>query len=192
MNKLPSIEYLKEAVDYDASSPTFLRWKHRPRNHFNTSRGYLIFTNRSAGNPAGHKARSGDGREYLYIKIDQIKYPAHRIVFALTTGIDPGDREIDHINRDSLNNSLSNLRLATRQENARNKNLPSNNTSGKKGVTWCKRTGRWMAQLGHENKTLFLGRYKDLRDAVAARLQAAARIHKEYANEEYVAHLHAA
>jgi hypothetical protein len=183
-NPLPDMHYLKEAVEYDESSPSCLRWKNRPRSHFQTSRGHLIFKKRSSGRPAGSKARSGDGVEFFCIKINQVVYPAHRIVFAIVNGFDPREKEVDHKDRNPLNNAASNLRVATRQENARNKNTPANNRSGCKGVTWCKRTGKWMAQIGHNRKNLFLGRFESFQSAVNARLKASNLVHGQFSSSK--------
>jgi len=181
-NKLPDMHYLNEALIYDESCPSYLRWKDRPRSHFNTSRGHLIFKSRSANKSAGHKTKSGDGVESYSVKITQISYPAHRVVFALVNGFDPCDKEVDHIDRNPLNNKADNLRISTRNENASNKNTPANNTSGRRGVTWCKRTKRWMAQIGFNKKTVFLGRFKNFEDAVKQRDKHELALHGEFSN----------
>ena len=52
--------------------------------------------------------------------------------------------EVDHINGDKKDNRWSNLRLASHAENNQNKPLStSKNTSGIKGVSFHKTTGRW-------------------------------------------------
>ena len=43
----------------------------------------------------------------------------HRIVIESFVGAIPSDREIDHIDSNKANNTLSNLRIVTRQENMR-------------------------------------------------------------------------
>ena len=181
------MHYLNEALEYSEVSRTGLVWKDRPRSQFTTSRGHLIFKKRSCGKPAGSIRRTGDGLEFYVVKINQRTYPAHRVVFALMNGFDPGSREIDHIDRNPLNNKAGNLRIATRSENARNKGIPSNNTSGHKGVTWCKRTSRWMAQIGHQKKTLFLGRFKSFEGAVAARAKASRETHGQFESSAEIA-----
>lgn len=55
---------------------------------------------------------------------------------------------VDHINGDGLDNRRSNLRLATSSQNGANIPAPSHNTSGYKGVSLYKRTGRWRAYAG--------------------------------------------
>lgn len=177
---LPPIEFLAECFDICSDSPSWLKWKSRPRNHFSTRKGWAITNKRDSGKDAGNFSRSGDGNPRYMVKICQKKYPAHRVVFALANGKDPFPLEVDHIDRNSINNNPSNLRVANRSENARNKFTQSNNTSGLRGVTWCKRTGKWMAQIGHHKKCVFLGRFNDIKDAKKARLEAEKELHQEF------------
>ena len=140
-----------------------------------------MFNTRDNGTMAGHLTRSGDGCKFYLVKVNQIKYPVHRVIFAMANGSDPADKEVDHIDGDGTNNHPLNLRIASRRQNACNKGLQSNNKSGHTGVTWCKRTQLWMAQIGHKGASLFLGRYKNIEDAVKIRRQKAIELHGEYA-----------
>lgn len=49
---------------------------------------------------------------------------------------------------------------------------PKNNTSGHKGVSWCKSKGMWEAYISIHNKRIHLGRYHNIDDAVKARVEA--------------------
>ena len=86
-----------------------------------------------------------------------------------------GKKDIDHRNRDGLNNRRSNLRVCTRSQNNQNR-IPSSNTSSKyKGVYWSKVARKWMAYIKTEGKRLHLGYHKKEEDAagfynMAARL----------------------
>jgi len=180
---LPPIKFLNEALEISATSDSGLVWKKRPRHHFATSRGHKISVTRDAGKPAGRLSLSGDGAPRYLVKINQVKYPAHRVVYALHSGIDPYPFEVDHVDRNPKNNNPGNLRTATRRENARNKFIPKNNKSGCRGVTYCSRTSRWMAQIGHNSKCLFLGRFKDKNQAIKARQEAESAIHGKFEGE---------
>ncbi|MAU10628.1 MAG: hypothetical protein CL607_17990 [Anaerolineaceae bacterium] len=57
----------------------------------------------------------------------------HRLILKLALGI-----QVDHINRNRLDNRRENLRFATRSQNQANKGLPTNNTSQYKGIRWRK------------------------------------------------------
>lgn len=78
--------------------------------------------------------------------------------------------EIDHINGDSLDNRKINLRIVTHAENIRNqRKLPKNNTSGHMGVYWSPRNKNWIARIKTNNKTIHLGCFQNIEDAIEAR-----------------------
>ena len=80
---------------------------------------------------------------------------------------------VDHADRDILNNRRKNLRETTKQMNEYNeKPIRKNNTSGYKGVTYDKFNKKWMAQIMYNGKSIKLGRFKNKKDAVIARLNA--------------------
>lgn len=80
----------------------------------------------------------------------------------------PDNLETDHINRDKLDNRKSNLRAVDHSVNERNKGISRRNTSGYKGVCWDKNRNKWMAKTKHNGKFINIGRYTDIKDAVAA------------------------
>ena len=88
-------------------------------------------------------------------------------------GLEPFDgKEVDHINRNGLDNRRSNLRIANQTINQRNQRKHTNNTSGFTGVHWYKRLNKWRANIHVNHKTINLGVYSNLLDAVRARKQA--------------------
>ena len=80
--------------------------------------------------------------------------------------------EIDHINRNILDNRKSNLRFVTHSKNMRNAKIQSNNKSGIKGVHWCKEIKKWQALIGINNKQINLGYFINKGDATNARICA--------------------
>lgn len=74
---------------------------------------------------------------------------------------------LDHIDRNKLNNQLSNLRIADRSTQRRNTGLQKNNTSGLKGVSFDKQTGKWEAGIYAEGKRQYLGRFTTKEEASA-------------------------
>ena len=53
-----------------------------------------------------------------------------------------------------------------------NQQPPKNNTSGVKGVSWCKEREKWEVYLNVHGKRIRLGRYQNLEDAIRARKSA--------------------
>lgn len=59
----------------------------------------------------------------------------------------PQQKSTDHKNGDKLDNRKVNLRHCTHAENKWNKPKQSNNTSGYKGVCYCRRSNGWIMQI---------------------------------------------
>lgn len=93
----------------------------------------------------------------------------------------PSGLMVDHVNGNGLDNRRANLRVATRSENGRNRQRHSNNSSGVPGVHLNKRLGRWQAYVRLDGKLTHLGVFESLDAAVAARADAAKRMHGEFA-----------
>lgn len=68
---------------------------------------------------------------YARATVDGIQCQLHRLVWVVVMGEDPGEMEIDHIDRDKNNNTIENLRCVTPSENGRNR-------VGTNGKPWCK------------------------------------------------------
>lgn len=95
------------------------------------------------------------------------QYYAHRIAWLYAYGQFPVG-EIDHINHDKMDNRLKNLRSCTQSENSRNQKKYKSNKSGYKGVSWSKKSSKWLAQITHNKKVTCLGRYDDKLEAAQA------------------------
>lgn len=94
-----------------------LTWRTRPRSHFIREQPWKMWNRRFAGKIAG----SSDGIGYQRVEIANKFYRVHRILFEMANGPIPSHLCIDHIDRNRGNNTLSNLRLVTPLENARNR-----------------------------------------------------------------------
>lgn len=92
----------------------------------------------------------------------------------------PKGYDVDHINRNRLDNRLSNLRVCTRSQNNMNKIEQSNNTSGCRGVSWSKSNNKWQSRITINKKTINLGYFDNLDDAIYTRKQAEIQYFKEY------------
>lgn len=101
-----------------------------------------------------------DGR-YRVLSLDCHHLLEHRLVWFYVHGEWP--KEIDHINRDGLDNRLCNLREVTHFVNSINRKMHVNNTSGVKGVKRFRK--KWMASFG----TKYLGVFETKDEAAAVR-----------------------
>jgi len=106
----------------------------------------------------------------------------HRFILGVTdTSV-----EVDHNPDNSgLNNQRSNLRLATSAQNSRNRRLSVANSSGFKGVSFCKARGTWKSQIETEEHTTHLGRYKTPEQAARAYDEAAKRLFGDFASTNF-------
>lgn len=85
---------------------------------------------------------------------------------------------VDHINGDTLDNRLSNLRCVSTVVNVHNKHkMYGTNTSGVRGVSWYKARSVWRARVKVMYKDLHLGYFTDLVDAERASNEAHKFIH---------------
>lgn len=93
---------------------------------------------------------------------------------------DPAAPEIDHANRDKLDNRRSNLRTATRQENSCNAVKPIG-MSGYRGVRTVGNAGLWRAMIKAKGEVLDLGYYEDVERAARVYDAAAKVFHGKFA-----------
>ena len=130
-----------------------------------------------AGAPAGH-THGTLRRPYRTITILGHTCYASRLAWLLMTGRWP-IHQIDHINRDSLDDRWVNLREASNSQNNANKLKQRNSTSGFKGVFRDRRksTKPWYAQIKHRS----LGAFATAEEAAAAYDAAAAKMYGEFA-----------
>ena len=101
----------------------------------------------------------------------------HRVIL----GLGPDDPEVDHINRNGLDNRRCNLRLVSRRQNALNQSLRRTNTTGFKGASWSKCNSCWWARIKVSGKTIHLGYFDSAEDAARAYDAAAIKYNGEFA-----------
>ena len=168
---LPSIERLRDLFDYDPETGVLTR-KMRPREDFATSRAWRIHQARYTAEPAGWP----DDKGYVRVKVDKDgNFLAHRVIWALAYGSWPV-LGLDHRDGDPSNNRLSNLREATKSENAQNqKPVRSTGVFFDAATRGLKR--RFRANIGVNGKQIGLGSFSTHEEAHAAYLAAKARLH---------------
>jgi hypothetical protein len=126
---MPVVEILREKYSYDPDTGVVL--------HKLTSK------------PVAGRCKRGYGR----VRVDGKYYRLHRVIWVIMTGEDPGEQLVDHINGNPRDNTWSNLRLATKQENQQNRRGW--------GITRDKRriSKPWRAQIRHEGRLEMLGTF---------------------------------
>lgn len=157
-----SAERLREVMRYEPDTGSFIRLSKTGR------KGQI-------GSSVGTRNLSG----YVVIGIDGGVYYAHRLAWLYMTG--DVVHQIDHKDGDRANNRFGNLRPATHQQNVLNAKRAANNTSGFKGVSWHKRSGKWDAHINLNGKKHHLGLFETAEDAHAAYMRAAKNAQPEFA-----------
>lgn len=87
--------------------------------------------------------------------------------------------QTDHRDANGLNNQKSNLRLCNHSQNAANRRLNSNNSTGFKGVTFYR--GKFIVQLGRRGPGKWIGSFDSSQEAAKAYDNAAAKRFGEFA-----------
>ena len=128
---------------------------------------------RSTQNIAGMIHHGG----YRYVEINGINYAAHRIVWKLLTNEEPPN-QIDHINGVRSDNRWLNLRKATEFEQAQNRGLGKDNTSGYKNVN--QDGTRWRVRIADNGVRRHLGYFATREEANAVYETAARKLHGEF------------
>jgi hypothetical protein len=149
-------ERLRELVHYDPDTGIFTRL---------TDRG---------GYKAGSIMGTPSHRGYLKLCVDKVHYYAHRLAWFYVHGEMPN--VIDHINGNTSDNRLANLRNVDQATNLRSIMRPNKvNTSGYRGVS--RKRNRWTAALSLNNRRVSLGSFKTKEEAYAAYVEAKRILH---------------
>lgn len=142
-----------------------------------------LFWAASTSNQVRAGARAGrvgsDG--YREIRLLGGYYREHRVIYEILLGKIPEGMLVDHVNGIRSDNRIENLRLVDTLGNTRNNAKSAKNKTGHVGVSWCKAVGKWRAQIGVNNRQVWLGHFDEFDHAVAAR-KAAESAHGFHAN----------
>lgn len=109
------------------------------------------------------------GYRVIYITIPgrTVQVKEHRLAWLIFYGVWP-DGEIDHINHDTADNRMINLRCVSGAENSKNASLRKTNKSGYTGVHYCKRARKWKAQHNVSGKRMCVGLFGTAEEANTA------------------------
>jgi hypothetical protein len=109
------------------------------------------------GKPVGH---FHEAMQRVVLKIGTRTLQYARVVYIMAHGDLPSDMIVDHIDRNQLNNDLSNLRLVTKSDNNRNRKTLA--VSGRRGVYWKKdHNAYYTCSTDKNGKRVFLGYFQD-------------------------------
>jgi hypothetical protein len=96
----------------------------------------------------------------VYINSKRTTQTLHQLIMEKTG--------IDHINGDGLNCQKYNLRQCTNQQNSMNRIGNKNTSSQYKGVIWWDRSKKWVAQIMHNRKHVYIGLFTEEIEAAKA------------------------
>ncbi len=167
------VEYLKEILRYNSRTGEFF-WK---ITQGKAKKGFRAGYKRRSRTKEGYK-----GRWYWSIYIYDLElhktfqYQAHRLAWYMFYGEDPFPYNIDHKDKDSLNNKIRNLRKVTTAENNKNKSKYKNNSTGYPGI-YLTYEGKFRATAYIDGKSVNAGTWETIEDAVKARNDLRGKIH---------------
>ena len=141
--------------------------------------GFLFLKHSIYKSRIGKKSGTINAKGYSYTWVNGKKILTHRLIYAMHYGNFP--KYIDHINGNSLDNDIKNLREVTHSQNMQNSKIPENNTSGIKGVCWHTKSKKWKVRLSVNNKNKHLGMFDNLELAELVVIEARNKYHGNYA-----------
>lgn len=84
----------------------------------------------------------------------------------------PKGVEIDHIDRNKLNNKITNLKICSHKQNMNNANFPLSTISGERYIYWLKPNDKWRVNIMKQGKRKHVGLYETIEEAILARDKA--------------------
>jgi len=161
MKNLMDIEILKSELQYELETGN-------------------IYSIKSRGNVKAGKMLGAQRGQYKTIDLHGKTMLFHRVAFAIHYGYWP--EMVDHINGDTNDNRAINLR-------ASNKFLNPQNSKPKNGNRFrgaCKRKNYWEVSIRHEEKQIYIGRFKNQVEAAYAYDMASLKYHGEHGRRNFL------
>jgi hypothetical protein len=174
---LPPLHLLEDLFFIDPQSPSWLSWKN-PRSRRIRPGDHAGWQNNLGGRNAGYFqiGIQVGGKDQLFL--------GHRIVYYMYYKIDPGIKQVDHIDGNKFNHGPLNLRLTEDSGNRANAPKRNQTTSSRfKGVCRAGRNEKrpWIAYIDWNKKRKYLGTFETEEQAAEAYNQTAMQLHGEYA-----------
>lgn len=156
MKRLPSSSRLWEELNYDPATGEFTWLRGKQGRRADLSAGYI-------------------SHGYLRIHIDGQTHLAHRLAFVMMFGREPSG-EVDHIDGNTRNNAINNLREATRLQNARNRR----SVKGYSFSTARSQSSPYQARIKYDGRLHSIGSFRTEDAARAAYAEAANKAFGEF------------
>lgn len=165
-SKLPTLDFISSILNYDPETGLFTNKVKR------NSRAM-------PGGVAGCQTTVSSGKKYIQIRIAGRNYYAHTLAIFYMTGLWP-EQQVDHIDGNSLNNRIANLRCVSVSENQHNRKCAQKTSqTGVIGVTWRIKNNRevFISRIKVNMKRIHIGTFSNIADAEAAYLTAKRQLH---------------
>ena len=163
-----TVKQIKERLNYDPNTG-ILTWK-----------SVVRYSNRRIGQQAGRVNSLG----YRQVELLGKKRKATNLIWYMQTGVYPSEKIIDHKNRIKSDDRWENLRESTWAQNQANTGIRSDNTSGYKGIHYCKNINKWRATLQYNKKKVHIGYFDNKKTAARHYRKAAIKYYGSYACTE--------
>jgi hypothetical protein len=118
----------------------------------------------------GDVAGSVNSNGYMQVQINKKMFKVHRLVWIMHNGDIDDELQVDHINRDRLDNCIDNLRLVTPQENSFN--------SKSRGYSWVEAKKKYVAYITFSGTRKTIGAFDNAEEARKAYLNAKEKYHR--------------
>lgn len=170
-------ELLLENFTYDPVEGTDLWWlKPGPKRRLDRPAGAIAKRGRPNGRKTYYRVVGISPKPGIYEK-----HYAHELIFFYVMGR-WADPEVDHENRNGLDNRWSNLREATRSEQSANRIVRPDRLKGAYRVAGS--STLWFSHIRKNGKTIYLGCFKTEQEAHDAFVEASKRIHGKFHRAE--------
>lgn len=158
-------ERLKELLNYNPETGIFTRLVRTAQRH-------------KVGDRADFLINSGNAKGYSRVSVGYERYLSHRLAWFYVYGEFP-KYQIDHINGNTNDNRICNLRDVVSSINAENKHKASKSSkSGYLGVFWHEQSKKWRARLQVNKKGVHIGLYDTPQLAHEAYLKVKRKLHE--------------
>lgn len=162
------LAWMRRSFNVDADRGSIV-WRSPPSNH-----------PRLLGLPAGSGRKNKSGKEYIHIKRDGVALKRSWLIFLWSNGRWPKEC-VDHIDGNSLNDRLENLREATVTQNSWNHTHRKRRINLPMGVRLLRGSGRFQARIACNKKMFHLGAFDTPAEARAAYLAKRKELYGEFA-----------